>query len=216
MPKRIRIDFVSDVACPWCVIGLLGLEQALARLNGVVEAEIHFQPFELNPNMPPEGENAGEHMARKYGAPPAQRLANREAMRARAAALGFTMAKGDDSRIYNTFDAYRLLHWAGLEGREAALKHALLETYFTLDQNPTDPQVLIAAAERAGLDGEAAREVIASGRYGPEVREAEKRWLSAGINSVPAIVIDKRYLISGGQPPEMFEQALRRIAQQAA
>jgi predicted DsbA family dithiol-disulfide isomerase len=216
MPKRIRIDFVSDVACPWCVIGLLGLEQALARLNGVVEAEIHFQPFELNPNMPPEGENAGEHMARKYGAPPAQRLANREAMRARAAALGFTMAKGDDSRIYNTFDAHRLLHWAGLEGREAALKHALLETYFTLDQNPTDPQVLIAAAERAGLDGEAAREVIASGRYGPEVREAEKRWLSAGINSVPAIVIDKRYLISGGQPPEMFEQALRRIAQQAA
>jgi predicted DsbA family dithiol-disulfide isomerase len=207
---------VSDVACHWCVIGLLGLEQALARLNGVVEAEIHFQPFELNPNMPPEGENAGEHMARKYGAPPAQRLANREAMRARAAALGFTMAKGDDSRIYNTFDAHRLLHWAGLEGREAALKHALLETYFTLDQNPTDPQVLIAAAERAGLDGEAAREVIASGRYGPEVREAEKRWLSAGINSVPAIVIDKRYLISGGQPPEMFEQALRRIAQQAA
>jgi len=216
MARPMKIDFVSDVSCPWCVIGLYGLEEALARTGDLIDAEIHFQPFELNPNMPPEGQNIVEHVAQKYGASPEQSAANREMIRARAAQLGFTMAGTEQSRIYNTFDAHRLLHWAELEGRQAALKHALFEAYFTKGENPGDPDVLAAAAEKAGLDGTAAREVLASGRYAAEVRQAEQYWQSRGINAVPAIIIDGQYLISGGQPPEAFEQALRKIAAEAA
>jgi predicted DsbA family dithiol-disulfide isomerase len=216
MPKPIRIDFVSDVSCPWCIIGLQGLEEALERAKDGVQADLHFQPFELNPQMPPEGENIVEHLGKKYGSTPEQQAANRQMIADRAAQVGFTMHRSDDTRIYNTFDAHRLLHWAGLEGGQQALKHALFEAYFTNGENPSDPDVLVAAAEKAGLEGEKAREVLQSGRYAAEVREAEQAWRRAGINSVPAVVINQRYLISGGQPPEAFEEALRTIAAEAA
>ena len=182
----------------------------------MVAADIRFQPFELNPNMAPEGENIVEHIGKKYGSTPEQQVASRQMIADRAAQVGFTMARSDDTRIYNTFDAHRLLHWAGLEGSQQALKHALFEAYFTHGQNPSDPEVLVAAAEKAGLDGAKAREVLASGRYAADVREAEQAWQRAGINSVPAIVINQKYLISGGQPPEAFEEALRTIANEAA
>lgn len=212
MPRPMKIDFVSDISCPWCIIGLRGLEEALTRTSDLVDAEITFQPFELNPNMPAGGQNIVEHVAQKYGSTPEQSAANREMIRARAAGVGFTMASSDQSRIYNTFDAHRLLHWAALEGKQAALKHALFHAYFTDQQDPSDPVVLIAAAEKAGLDGEAAAEILATGRYADEVRDAEKLWQSRGISAVPAVVINERYLISGGQPPEAFEKALRDIA----
>ena len=216
MARTMTIDFVSDVSCPWCIIGLRALEEALARTGDTVAADIHFQPFELNPDMPPEGQNIVEHITHKYGSTPAQSAANRQMIRDRAAGLGFTMAMSDQSRIYNTFDAHRLLHWAELEGRQLALKNALFEAYFTEGKSPADHEVLVAAAEKAGLDGAATREVLTSGRYTAEVREAEELWRSRGINAVPAVVIDGRYLISGGQPPDVFEQALRQIAAQAA
>jgi predicted DsbA family dithiol-disulfide isomerase len=216
MSKPLKIDFVSDISCPWCVIGLGGLEEALRRVGGLVQAEIHFQPFELNPGMAPEGQNIAEHIAQKYGASREQSAATRLAIQDRAAQVGFRIATNEDSRVYNTFDAHRLLYWAGLEGRQSALKHALFDAYFTEGQNAADAEVLAAAAEKAGLDGEAAREVLASGRYAEEVREAERRWREAGINSVPAIIINDRYLISGGQPAEAFERALRSIAAEAA
>jgi predicted DsbA family dithiol-disulfide isomerase len=216
MAQPLRIDFVSDVACPWCVIGLGGLEEALRRLAGAVQAEIHFQPFELNPGMPPGGQNIVEHIAQKYGSTPEQSAANRKMIQDRAAAVGFAMNTSAESRIYNTFDAHRLLHWAEAQGRQLPLKHALFEAYFTLGQDPGDPEVLVAAALKAGLDGEAARDVLASGRYGAEVRAAERQWQAAGITGVPAVVIDRRYLLMGGQPPEAYEQALREIAKQAA
>jgi predicted DsbA family dithiol-disulfide isomerase len=215
MAKRLDIDFVSDVSCPWCVIGLGGLEQALERLKGEVEAEIRFQPFELDAALPPDGVNKVENLAKKYGSSREQIAANREAIKARAAALGFTMAQDDESRVYNTFDAHRLLHWAGTQGRQAALKHALFEAYFTHNRNPSDPEVLVQAAADAGLDPLGAREVLTSGRYADAVREAEESWRKAGITSVPAIVVNQRYLISGGQPPEVFEEALRQIAAEA-
>jgi predicted DsbA family dithiol-disulfide isomerase len=215
MARTLKIDFVSDVSCPWCIIGLRGLEEALARTGDVVDADIRFQPFELNPDMPLEGQNIVEHITGKYGSTPEQSAANRRMIRDRAAALGFTMAMSDQSRIYNTFDAHRLLHWAEQEGRQMALKHALFDAYFTEGKSPADHEVLVAAAEKAGLDGAAAREVLASGRYAEEVRRAEQFWRSRGINAVPAVIIDGRYLISGGQPPEAFEQALRQIAAQA-
>lgn len=212
MPRPIRIDFVSDISCPWCIIGLRGLEIALERLGDAVEADIHFQPFELNPAMAPEGENIVEHIGRKYGATPEQSAANRANIRERAASVGFTMAMTDTSRIYNSFDAHRLLHWAGIEGRQTALKHALFDSYFTNGEDISDHDVLIATAARAGLDVEQARALLSSDLYAAEVREAERLWQGRGIQSVPAIVIDNRYLISGGQPPESFEQALRQIA----
>ncbi len=215
MPRPIRIDFVSDVSCPWCVIGLRGLEIALDRMGDTVEADIHFQPFELNPAMVPEGENIVEHIGRKYGATPEQSAATRATIRERAASVGFTMAMGDTSRIYNSFDAHRLLHWAGIEGRQADLKHALFDSYFTRGENIADHDVLLAAVTRAGLDEDEARAILSSDRYAAEVREAERLWQGRGIQSVPAIVIDNRYLISGGQPPEAFEQALRQIAAEA-
>jgi predicted DsbA family dithiol-disulfide isomerase len=210
--KPMKIDFVSDVSCPWCVIGLGGLEEALARVGDLVDAKFTFQPFELNPDMPPEGQNLGEHVFQKYGATPEQSAANREQIRARAAAVGFTIATGPDSRIYNTFDAHRLLHWAALEGRQLPLKHALFEAYFTRGENPSDPEVLVAAAERAGLDPAAARDVLTSGRFADHVRSLERQWYEAGINSVPAVIINEKYLISGGQPADAFERALRTIA----
>jgi predicted DsbA family dithiol-disulfide isomerase len=216
MPRTLTIDFVSDVVCPWCVIGLKGLEEALARTSDAATAEIRFHPFELNPAMVPEGENIVEHIGRKYGATPEQSAGTRAMIRERAAALGFTMAMGDESRIYNTFDAHRLLHWAGLVGDQRALKMALFTAYFTEGKNPGDRAVLLAAVEQAGLDPAEAARVLDEGRYAEEVRAEEALWQSRGIQSVPAIVIDQRYLISGGQPPEAFEQALREIAAQPA
>ncbi len=152
MPRPMKIDFVSDVSCPWCIIGLRGLEEALAKTGDVVDARITFQPFELNPAMPPEGQNIVEHVAQKYGSTPEQSAANREMIRARAAELGFTMRGTDQSRIYNTFDAHRLLHWAGIEGHQAALKRALFDAYFTDQLDPSNHDVLVAVAEKAGLD----------------------------------------------------------------
>jgi predicted DsbA family dithiol-disulfide isomerase len=212
MTKPMKIDFVSDVSCPWCIIGLGGLEQALAKVGDLVEAKIHFQPFELNPSMPAEGQNIAEHVAEKYGSTPAQSASARQMIRDRAAEVGFTMAMNQNSRIYNTFDAHRLLHWAGIEGRQAPLKHALFDAYFTKGLSPGDPDVLVAVAEQAGLDPTAAREVLTSGRYAQEVRQAEDAWRAKGINSVPAVIVNDRYLISGGQPPAAFEEVIRQIA----
>lgn len=211
-PARLRIDFVSDVVCPWCAIGLASLEQALERTRGEVEAEIHFQPFELNPQMPAAGEDAMEHLRRKYGLPEAQLAENQERIRARGAELGFTFDMERRRNVYNTFDAHRLLHWAALEGRQQALKHALLRAYFTEGRNVSDHETLVAIAGDAGLPAERAREILASDAYADDVLTVERYFLQHGIQSVPAVIIERRHLISGGQPPELFEQALRQIA----
>ena len=219
MTTSLKIDFVSDVSCPWCAIGLKSLDQALARVGEDVRAELHFQPFELNPQMAPEGQEITEHITEKYGITPAQAHANRENIRARGAQVGFKFSMADEpgggrSRIYNTFDAHRLLHWAGLEGldRQQALKEALFKAYFTDGQSPASHEVLVRVAGEAGLDATRAREVLASDAYADEVREREQFYLNHGIHSVPAIIINERHLISGGQPAEVFEQALRQIA----
>jgi predicted DsbA family dithiol-disulfide isomerase len=213
--KTLKIDFVSDVVCPWCAVGLGGLTTALETLKGEgVAADITFQPFELNPQMAPEGENIVEHIGRKYGSPPEQSAQNREMIRARAAEVGFDMRMGPDSRIWNTFDAHRLLHWAHETApeKQEALKRALFTAHFTENRNITDARVLTEAAEAAGLDRAEAGEVLASGRYATEVRGAEDLWRERGITSVPAVVVEGKYLISGGQPAAAFEEALRQIA----
>jgi predicted DsbA family dithiol-disulfide isomerase len=209
----LRIDFVSDVSCPWCAVGLASLQQALAALDGEVAAEIHFQPFELNPQMPPEGEDSTEHLIRKYGSSAEQIDANREAIRARGAALGFTFNMDRRSRVYNTFDAHRLLHWAELEDRHIALKHALLRAYFTDGEDVSSHETLARLAGEAGLDISRAREILAADTYAEEVRAQEQFFMGRGVHSVPATIVNGQHLISGGQPPEAFEQALRQIAQ---
>jgi predicted DsbA family dithiol-disulfide isomerase len=211
----LRIDFVSDVACPWCAVGLNALERALERIGGDIAVEIHFQPFELNPTMPPEGANAAQYLKSKYGLGDAQLAANRERIVALGAAVGFTF--GAREHVWNTFDAHRLLHWAGVEGApgtQRALKHALLKAYHGQGRNPGARDVLLELAEQVGLPVERAREVLDSGTFTDDVRAAEQFWQEAGIQSVPATVVDRRHLISGGQPSEVFEQALRQLAAQ--
>ena len=208
----IRIDFVSDVSCPWCAVGLASLQQALKHLDGEVTADIHFQPFELNPQMPAEGEDATEHLVRKYGSSAEQIDANREAIRARGAAVGFTFNMDRRSRVYNTFDAHRLLHWAELEGHQLALKQALLRAYFTEGEDVSAHDTLVRIASDAGLNADRARQILAGSEFADEVRTQEEFFTSRGIHSVPATIVNGQHLISGGQPPEAFEQALRQIA----
>jgi predicted DsbA family dithiol-disulfide isomerase len=208
---RIRLDIVSDVVCPWCAIGLAALEQALANVADVVEADVAFHPLELNPGLPPEGERLADNMARKYGATAEQAKAAGGRIRAAAAEVGVDLgARGE--RIYDTFDAHRLLHWAGEVGGQLALKHALLNAYFARGENVSDHTVLAAAAVRAGLDEAEARAVLADGRYAGEVRAAENYWRGEGVLSVPTIVMDGRFVIPGAQSVERLEKALRRRA----
>jgi predicted DsbA family dithiol-disulfide isomerase len=209
----MKIHFISDVACPWCAVGLSSLEIALGRIGDEVPVELHFEPFELNPAMPPEGEDTIEHLSRKYGLPPQQLAKNRENLRQRGAAVGFTF--GERPRIWNTFDAHRLLYWAGLEGRQHELNRALLTAYHTRAENPGSHDVLLRLVGEVGLDVGRARAILASEEFAAEVREREQHWQRLGIHSVPAVVIDDRHLVSGGQPPEVFEQALRKIAAEA-
>lgn len=224
-PKPLQIDFVSDVVCPWCVVGLGGLETALGALAAEgITAEIRFQPFELNPDMAPEGENITEHIGRKYGATPEQSARNREMIRDRAAEAwpkdgkGFEMRMGPDSCIWNTFDAHRLLHWAGTIGpaEQRALKEALFRAHFTDNRPLPDVEVLAGAAGAAGLDRAEAARVLADGLYAAEVRDAEALWRARGITGVPAVVVEGKWLISGGQPAAVFEEALRKIAGEVA
>jgi predicted DsbA family dithiol-disulfide isomerase len=211
MPAKLRIDFVSDVACPWCVIGLRSLKQALEAVGSEVEAEIHLQPFELNPDMPPEGENTFEHVQKKYGSTAESSAAARQAIRENGERLGFTFNYGPESRIWNTFDAHRLLHWAGIEGRQLELKEALFKANFTDQLSTSDHEVLAKAAKEVGLDEMRAREILASGEYAEEVRREEAVWRNRGIHAVPSIVFNQRWMIQGGQPPQVFEQAIRQI-----
>lgn len=211
MPTQLRIDFVSDVVCPWCAIGLTSLEQALATLKDEIAAEIHFQPFELNAEMGPEGEDVVEHLQHKYGLTTEQVANNQEYIRQRVAELGFTFDWTKRQRTWNTFDAHRLLHWAGLEGQQRALKHALLRANFTEGRNVSDHDVLVEVAESAGLSADQARVILEAGTYAEEVREAEQFFQQNGITGVPAIIINQRHLITGGQPPEVFVGALRDV-----
>jgi predicted DsbA family dithiol-disulfide isomerase len=214
---NLKIDFVSDVSCPWCAIGLASLEQALQRLDGEVSAQLHFEPFELNPGMPAGGQDITEHLTQKYGSTPQQQEAARDAIRQRGAELGFVFRKEGRGRVYNTFNAHRLLHWAGLESaaRQHALKKALLKAYFTEGRSPEEFEVLVDAAGQAGLDAARARRILEGDEFAGEVRTRERFFLDHGIHAVPAVIINDRHLVQGGQPPQVFEDALRRIAQGA-
>jgi predicted DsbA family dithiol-disulfide isomerase len=210
----MKIDFVSDVACPWCAVGLNALERALERIGDDIPVELHFEPFELNPTLAPEGADAAEYLRAKYGLSPEQLAKNRANIRDRGAAVGF--AFGERAHVWNTFDAHRLLYWAGLEGKQRELKHALLRAYHGEGRNPGTHDVLVELAGKVGLDPLHAKAILETDEYAAEVRERERHWQQLGIHSVPAVIVNDRHLISGGQPPEVFEQALRQIAAETA
>jgi predicted DsbA family dithiol-disulfide isomerase len=215
MTQPLHIDFVSDVACPWCAVGLASFERALEQLQGEVAVDLHFQPFELNPQMGPEGEDVTEHIAKKHGSTPEQQAQSRAAIAQRGADVGFQFRQEGRGRIWNTFDAHRLLYWAGTLGpqQQRDLKMALLRAYHGEARNPSDRAVLADVAASAGLDGAQAQEVLESGRYADEVREREQHFQRLGIHAVPSVIVNNRHLIQGGQPPEVFAQALRQLAQ---
>lgn len=211
----LKIDFVSDIACPWCAVGLASLEQAIALLGDDVSVSLHFQPFELNPAMPPEGEDIVEHLMRKYRITAEQVAQNHEHIRERGAAVGFDFNLEGRQRTWNTFDAHRLLHWAGEQDDADAqrrLKWLLLSAYFSEGLNPSSREVLLAATAKAGLDVNEAAAILDADTWRDEVRQQQQFYLSQGIHSVPAVIINDRHLVQGGQPPEVFEQALRQIA----
>ncbi len=214
MPNPIKIDFVSDVACPWCAIGLKSLEAAMAKVGEGLQVELHFQPFELNPQMPAQGEDTVEHLSRKYGMSAEQVASNSEVIRARGESLGFEFRMDRRRRMLNTFDAHRLLHWAGLSGQQAqlALKHALLRAYFTEGSDVSSTEVLVGLAQDAGLDGARACDVLASGEYTDAVRAQERFYQEQGITAVPSVIFNDRHLLQGGQPVETFENALRQLS----
>lgn len=211
MEKKPRLDiaFVSDVACPWCAIGLASLDKALARLGGEVEATVRPEPFELNPDMGPEGAEVVPYLTRKYGRTPGQIAQVQARIRESGAAVGFSF--GDRKHVRNTFDAHRMLHWAGLEGRAVELKRALLRAYHGEGRNPGATDVLVELAGAAGLDAARAKSIVESDEFAAEVRERERLWLKRGVTGVPFVVVNDTYAIEGAQPPEAFEQALRQI-----
>ena len=213
MPQPLRIDFVSDIACPWCAIGLSSLRQALQRLGDTVDAEIVLHPFELNPQMGAEGEAIVDYLGKKYGRTPAQIAETQAMIRERGAGVGFTF--GERTRVYNTFDAHRLLHWAGLEGKQLPLKLALLRAYHADGKDPSNHEVLVEAAQAVGLDAAAARKVLDSDDYADAVRAEIQEYQRMGIQSVPSIIFNNRYLVTGGQPVEAFEQAIREVVAEA-
>ena len=215
----LSLDFVSDIACPWCAVGLAALEKAIDSVRDELGVELRFQPFELNPGMPAGGEDIIEHLTHKYQITPAQVEQNQQHLYQRGADAGFIFTPGARKRIYNTFDAHRLLHWAAeTAGADAQhrLKRALLKAYFIDGLDPSAPAVLREAAIDAGLDGEQAAAVVASGDYAEAVRTREQFYLQQGIHSVPSVIVNGRYLLQGGQPAEVFEQALRQIAAEPA
>jgi predicted DsbA family dithiol-disulfide isomerase len=209
-PPRLEIAFVSDVACPWCAIGLASLDKALARLGGEVETSIRVEPFELNPDMGEEGAEVVPYLARKYGRSPEQIARTQAMIRERGAAVGFDF--GTREHVWNTFDAHRLLHWAGLEGRAVELERALLRAYHGEGRNPGAKDVLVELAGKAGLDTVRAGAILESGEFAAEVRERERYWLQRGVNGVPFVLVNGRYAIEGAQSPDGYEEALRRIA----
>ena len=218
MKPTIKIDYISDIACPWCAVGLGNLNQAIDQLSDQANFEVHFRPFELNPNMPKGGQDAIEHLTEKYGLTAEQVKTNQANIRAKALEAGFEFHPEGRKRVYNTFDAHRLLHWAGQEfglEKQAILKKELLNTYFCLAVNLDDQHNLLDAVTRSGLDQDRALEILKNNEFAKEVRTEEATYTNAGINSVPAIILNNQYLMQGAQPSESFVNAFAQLIEQS-
>lgn len=209
--KPLRIDIVSDVVCPWCIIGYRQLSTALEAAG--TSHEIHWHPFELNPNMPPEGQNLREHLAEKYGSTAEESAQNRVRMTAIGAEVGFNFKFADDMRMHNTFNVHQVLHWADQQGRMDDLKQALFTAHFTNRRNLSDNAVLADIAAETGFDRDEATVVLDDQRFADDVRAAENFWVGQGIQGVPAVVFNRRHLVTGAQGVENYSNILEQLAQ---
>lgn len=207
----LRIDIVSDVVCPWCIIGYKQLQLALAQMTGVFAVETHWQPFELNPHMPVQGQDLREHIAEKYGSSPEQSRGARERLTALGDALGFRFDYYDGMRIYNTFHAHQLLHWAAEQNKQTELKLALFEAFFSRRENVGDVQLLSAVATRVGLDQNEALEVLTSGLYAEAVRREQAHWLDREVHAVPMFYFNDGYPVPGAQEAQTFVRVLEKL-----
>ena len=207
----LRVDIVSDVVCPWCAVGFKQLEQAVAATGQQIE--VYWHPFELNPQMAAEGQNLREHLAEKYGSTVEQSEQVRDRLKEMGAALGFGFNFTDESRIYNTFQAHQLIHWAGEQDKAHPLKLALLATYFTEGKDVSDKETLLAAVTQVGLDADKARAVLDSGEFEEIVLTKQEFWRSRGINSVPSMIFDSQHLVAGAQGTENYIKILNRLAE---
>lgn len=211
MKAPLNIQFVSDIMCPWCVVGLGNLNKALEQLNDKIDTTLTFQPFELNPTMPAEGQNFNEHIIEKYGISKAQSDQNRAMIQERGQEVDFEFNFTDKSRMRNSFDAHRLLHWAQLEEKQTELKMAMFTAHFTHNQDVSDHQVLATLAASIGLDATVAQGILRDNHFADEVRRQQKLWHKSGVTSVPTVIINNAYAISGGQPVEVFKSAIEEI-----
>ena len=219
MKPTIKVHFVSDIGCPWCAVALGTLEQAIERLSDQADFEIHFEPFELNPQMKVGGENAIEYLGKKYGISEQQVKANQANIRERAAAAGFHFHPEGRKKIYNTFDAHRLLYWAGHEHGLASqhrLKRAFFNTYFCLAADFDKRENLLEAVQRAHLDQSAASKVLEEGLFTKEVRAQAAYYRDQGINAVPNLILNNKYSLQGAQPLEILEASLKEVIQKSS
>ena len=207
--KPVQIDIISDVMCPWCIVGFRQLEQALGATG--TGAFIRWHPFELNPAMPEEGQNLTEHIAEKYGASPEQSAQNRAQLQSIGTDLCIDFQFSPDSRIVNTFAAHQLLDWAQEFGMQHPLKLALFEAHFTQGCDVSKNDVLIDVAASVGLDANAAREVLESASHAADTRARQKFWTDRGISGVPAVVFDGKYLLTGAQGAQTYAQMLEKV-----
>ena len=209
--KVLQIDIVSDIVCPWCIIGYRQLAAALQASN--TAHEIHWHPFELNPEMPPAGQNMGEHLSEKYASSAQESADNRRRITAAGADVGFVFNFRDDTRMHNTFNAHQLLHWANQQGRMHELTQALFSAHFTDNRDLSDHTVLAEIAAKTGLDYAEALAVLADQRFAQVVREAEQVSREQGIQSVPAMIFNRRHLVAGAQGVENYNSILQQLAQ---
>jgi len=212
-PIPLQIDIVSDIVCPWCVIGYLQLQRALQQMGEVFTLDIHWRPFELNPGMASGGQDIGEHLAQKYGSSGEQSRAIRERLTRLGESLGFHFDYFPGMCIYNTFRAHQLLHWARSEGRQSELKMALFEAYFSRRENVDDCSVLAATAGRAGLDPARAAEVLETGCYAGAVRTDQASWLEREVHAVPTFFFNRGFPVPGAQEAVTFVKVLERLRQ---
>lgn len=210
--KNVSIDIVSDVVCPWCIVGYKKLQQALLMLDEV-NATVNFHPFELNPNMPKEGQNLREHIMEKYGASEAQSQQTREQLSDIGESLGFTFDYFDDMKMVNTFNAHQVLHLASLKGKKEALKLRLFAAFFSERKDISDEKVLVEEAVSIGLEKNEVQHALAQQTYAEEVRMQEQLWMQRGVQSVPTFVIGNQG-IAGAQSPEALAQFVREAIQQ--
>jgi predicted DsbA family dithiol-disulfide isomerase len=214
MITELKIDIVSDISCPWCIIGFKALQTALKEIEPDITANIEWQPFELNPQMPPEGQEITEHITQKYQISEQQAGQNREAIKQRGLSVGYEFGNRGGGRIYNTFDAHRLLYWAKTQDKQTELQLALFDLYFKDSGNPSDHEQLLETVKSVGLDVTEANKILGSDQFTADVRQLQQYYQGAGVQSVPAVIVNNKHLISGGQPTEVFQQALLKIAQE--